>query len=145
MFTSCPNEFAGCTEEVPLLVTGGDSVKFNSTVVYTPGGSCDFVQPDTRIELMKISETFGISDVLLFACDTVEGAECTTNDNRVTLSRGNRLGLQFVFTLSHTIHNNDSGLYEVTVRGTNPADGSSTELKKRFRLQVGPGKSAIIK
>ena len=137
VFASCPREFAGCTGEVPLSVTGGDSIQFNATVVYTPGGSCDFVQPVTRIELVKIG---GVSDVLLYACDTGEGAECLINDSRVTLARGSRLGLQFVFTLSNTVHNNDSGLYEVIVRGTNPADGSNTELKKRFQLQVDPGK-----
>ena len=143
VFASCPNMFAGCSEEVPISVTAGDSAMFNSTIVFTPGGSCDFVQSVTRIELVRLSEMFGVSDVLLHACNTAEGAECVTNNNRVTLSRGNRLGLQFVFTLHNTIQYSDSGLYEVTVRGINPADGSSTVLKKTFRLQVSPGKVAM--
>ena len=37
-----------------------------------------FLQPVTRIELMKESEIFGVSDLLLFACDTSVGAEMTT-------------------------------------------------------------------
>ena len=144
VFASCPHEFGGCTEEVPLSVVGGESIQFNATVIYTPGGSCDFVQPVTRIELVKIGEVFGVNNALLYACDTEVGAVCRINDNRVTLARGNRPGLQFVFTLSNTVYSNDSGLYEVIVMGTNPADGSNTELNKRFRLQVDQGEVSIL-
>ena len=98
------------------------------------------MQSVTRIELTKKSETFGVSDRLLFGCSTSVGAVCTINDNRVSLARGDTSGLQFVFTLSSTNHSSDSGLYEVTVQGTHPGSGT-TLLKKEFRLQVDPGET----
>ena len=143
VFASCPHEFAGCTEEVPLSVTAGESAMFNATVIHTPGGSCDFMQDITSIKLRKINEQFGVSNMLLFSCDTYQGAVCVINNHRLSLNRGRDPGLEFVFSLNNTVHNSDAGLYEVTVEGTNPVTNSLSTLTKRFRLEVTPGEKLL--
>ena len=143
MFASCPHEFAGCSEEVPLSVTAGESAVFNAAVIHTPGGSCDFMQEITRIVLTKIDERFGFDNVQLFSCLTRQGETCVVNDGRVSLGRGNDPGFEFIFTLANTNDDSDSSLYEVTVEGRHPATNSLTTLKKKFRLQVNPGEKLL--
>ena len=132
MFTSCPQEYSGCSKEVPLSVTSGNPAIFNASITHTPGGSCDFKQAMTRIKLTKINTNS--SDKLLFTCRTNQGASCVIKDNRVSLVRGN--GLDFIFTLSNTCQN-DSGVYEAVVEGTHPATSSLTTIKKNFHPNIG--------
>ena len=139
MFTSCPQEYSGCSKKVPLSITLGNPATFNASITYTPGGSCDFKQAMTRIKLTKINTNS--SDKLLFTCRTDQGASCVIKDNRVSLVRGN--GLDFMFTLSNT-HQDDSGVYEVVTEGTHPATSSLTTIKKTFHLNVGMMKPIII-
>ena len=136
MFASCPSEFDGCTgDPVPLSVTIGSSVIFNATVIHTPGGSCGFKQQVTRVTLKKVNQDFGVSNELLLSCATSQTTTCSRG--RVLLNRGRDSGseLDFVFTLSNVRHDNDPGLYEVTVEGTHPATGSLTTITKRFQLE----------
>ena len=134
VFTSCPQEYSGCSKEVPLSVTSGNPAIFNASVTYTPGGSCDFKQVITLIKMTKINEQPNIPNTLLFACSTNQGATCFINDDRLSLNRGD--GLHFIFTISNA-HQNDSGVYEVAVEGIHPATGSFVTIKKKFRLDIG--------
>ena len=117
----------------------GNPATFNASITYTPGGSCDFKQEITRIKFLKINNESS-RDLLLFSCSTNQGQACVINDDRLSLNRGN--GLNFVFTLSNT-HQSDSGVYEVVIEGTHPATSSLITIKKRFHLNIGPGKSII--
>ena len=134
MFASCPSEYDGCTEVTQLIVFAGDSAKFNASVMYTPGGSCDFQQEIIRVNLRKINDQFGVPVELLFSCNTDEGAVCTINNPRVSWSRGRdpRPGLEFNFILSNITLNIDTSIYEVIVMTTDPRTGIITELKKTF-------------
>ena len=134
MFASCPQQYLGCSKKVPISITTGSPAVFDSSVAYTPGGSCDFQQTITRIKLTKINKPINLPNTLLFTCSTNQGATCIVNDNRLSLNRGN--GLDFVFTLSNAVHD-DSGAYEVVVEGTHPATSSLITLKKKFQLNVG--------
>lgn len=138
VFESCPSEYNGCTRITSLSVTAGGSAVFDASVVYTPGGSCDFQQVLTRVKLLRINNEFGASNDLLFSCSTTEGAECTINDNRVSLNRGNKPGLEFRFTLDGA-QMSDNSSYRVIVVGTHPGTGVETRLIKNFSLQVDPG------
>ena len=133
VFASCPSEYDGCAEVTQLLLLAGESAKFNATVMYTPGGSCDFQQELTRVNLWKINNEFGVPDELLFSCSTDEGAVCTINNPRVSWSRGRDPGLEFIFTLSLNV---DTSIYEVIVMRTDPSTGTTAQLRKRFYLQV---------
>ena len=133
MFASCPIDLNGCTgDPVSLSVIEGESAKFNATVIHTPGGSCGIRQEITRVRLMKINERFGVDDVQLLSCPT-ERTLCS--DGRVSLDRGRDPGFEFVFTLSNAV-DGDAGLYEVIVEGRHPSGGSTTQLRKRFNLDV---------
>ena len=134
VFTSCPQEYSGCSKEVPLSVTSGNPAIFNASITYTPGGSCNFKQEITRVKLTKINGQSNLPNTLLFTCRTDQGASCLTNDNRsVSLSRGD--GLDYIFTLSNTSQK-DAGIYEVVVEGTHPATGSLITFRKSFHLGV---------
>lgn len=135
MFESCPSEYDGCSGVTQLLSTQGETVIFDATIMYTPGGSCDFQQELDRVMLWKINEQFGVNNELMFLCGTADGAVCTINDPRVSLSRGNKPGLQFSFALSST-RNTDSSSYRVIVLGRHP-QGVETELTKGFHLIIG--------
>ena len=142
MFASCPNDTDGCSGETMLTTTAGGSVDFNATVMYAPGGSCDFQQEISDISLTKINETFGGSETVFYNCPTGEGEMCTTEQSdRVTLDRGNRPGLNFIFTLSDTIYGNDSGLYQVNVSRVDPVTTTKTMFTKQFRLRVDQGEN----
>ena len=134
VFASCPQEYSGCSKEVPLSITLGNSAIFNASITYTPGGSCDFKQTITRIKLTKINEHSNFPNILLFTCSTDQGAVCVMNDDRVSLSRGD--SLEFMFTLSNTSQD-DSGVYEVVVEGTHPATSSLITIKRSFHLIIG--------
>ena len=118
-------------KEVSLSIANGNDATFNASIVYTPGGGCDFEQAVTRIKLTKINV---LHNTLLFTCSTSYGATCFTNDGRLSMSKGN--GLDFVFTLSNATLD-DSGAYEVVVEGIHPATSSLITIKKKFQLNVG--------
>ena len=146
MFASCPQEYSGCSKEVPLSITSGSPATFNGSITYTPGGSCDFKQTITRIKLSKINEQSNLPNTLLFSCGTNKGATCFINDDRLSLDRGN--GLDFIFTLSNA-RQEDFGVYEVLVEGNHPATSSLITIKKSIHLNAGkahlvmPTQSAI--
>ena len=138
MFESCPSEFTGCSGSTQLSATAGESVVFDASVTYTPGGSCDFQQMLSRVMLWRINEEFGVPNSLMFSCSTTDGEACTMNDPRISWSRGNKPGLHFMFTLNST-RLDDNSLYRVTVLGMHPQTGVETTLTKVFDLQVNPG------
>jgi hypothetical protein len=140
VFASCPLDFAGCSgDPTPLSVDEGKSVIFNATVVHVDGGGCGFQQEIEQVLLMKINPEFGVDDELLLACTIDESSltPCHSTNSRVSLSRGNDPGLEFVFTLIDAVADMDSSLYKVTVGVRNPATSSSSSLSKTFRLEVG--------
>ena len=133
IFTSCPQEYLGCSKEVPLSVTLGNPTIFDASVIYTPGGSCNFKQAITRVKFTKINGQSNLPNTLLFTCRTDQGASCFINDNRLSMSRGD--GLDYIFTLSNASQE-DAGIYEVVVEGTHPATGSLITIKKSFHLNI---------
>ena len=132
-FASCPQEYSGCSKEVPLSVTLGDPAIFDASITYTPGGSCDFKQAINRVAFTKINGKSNLPNTLLFTCRTDQGASCLINDNRLSLSRGD--GLDYNFILSNATQE-DAGVYEVVVEGTHPAIGSLITFKRNFHLNI---------
>ena len=131
VFASCP---LGCSgDPIPLSVASGGNVSFNATVIHTPGGNCGFKQEVSRVILRKIQFETGSSELLL-SCATSQTA-CSRG--RVSLNRDgdSRSELSFDFALSNTVHDSDSGLYEVIVEGTHPVTGSLTTITKQFQLE----------
>ena len=142
MFESCPSEYRnGCTEKTQVMVIAGQSAVFDASVMYTPGGSCDFQQTIERVMLWRINRDFRVPDSLIFSCSTAEGAQCYANDTRVSLSRGDKPGLQFRFTLSST-QLSDNSSYRVIVIRRHPGTGAEMNLMKNFDLRVDPGELA---
>ena len=131
MFTSCPNQFVSCSDNVSLSVVGG-GVRFDATVTHTPGGSCGFRQTITNVQLMKINPKFEIDDELLLSCNT---DSVTCSNSRVSLSRGNDPGYEFVFTLNNALLGRDDGMYRVDVQVTHPTTSSSRPIMKSFTLE----------
>ena len=131
-FKSCPNHFDRCPDTVSLSVEDGGSVSFDGITNYTRGGSCGFQQEITRVQLTKINPEFGVDDDLLLSCDV---AVVTCADRRVSLSRGNDPGYEFVFTLTGATVD-DSGMYKVEVGVEHPRTGSSGSIIKMFHLNV---------
>ena len=130
VFAYCPHELNGCTEEVSLSVTAGESVVFDATVAYTPGGSCDFQQQITGIQLKRAdSQTF------LYSCSYSDNSkECQMNNNRVILS--DSTDVRYLFTMSNTTES-DSGVYNVIAFRHDPSSGGSyDDLMRSFFLQV---------
>jgi hypothetical protein len=134
VFASCPQEYSGCHKEISLSIATGNNAIFNSSVIYTDDGNCNFKQAITRIQLTKVNEKSDFRNTLLFTCRTSHQARCVVNDGRISMSQGN--GLDFVFILSNATVD-DSGAYEVVVEGNHPATGSLITIKKTFRLNVG--------
>ena len=131
VFASCPNALAGCASNpTSLSVEGGDSIHFDATVVHTPGGSCGFRQQIEGVLLTKLNPEFGIPDELLLFCDT---SIIMCSNSRVSLSRGNDPGKEFVFTLI-TASSSDSGIYEVEVVVTHPRTNFLYTITKIFRV-----------
>ena len=136
VFASCPRHFDGCIgDPVPLTVEEGGNVKFNATVIHTPGGSCGFQQEIKNVQLMKINPKYGVDDEQLLFCDTESTMTCS--NSRVSLSRGNDPGFEFVFTLSRA-NISDSGIYEVRVETKHPSSSSDESISKRFHLNISP-------
>ena len=138
VFESCPGEYDGCTETTQLSVTAGESAVFDASVMYTPGGSCtDSQQMLDRVMLWRVNLRFGDDDDLLFSCRTDDEAGCGEN-GRVSLSRGNKPGLDFQFSLRNT-QVNDSSSYRAIVTRRHPQTLSISQLTKNFNLQVDTG------
>ena len=136
VFASCPldGSLASCASNpMSLSVDNGGGASFDAIVTHTPGGSCGFRQQITNVKLMKINREFGVSDELLLSCDTSMTTMCS--NSRVSLSRGNDPGNEFVFTLTGT-NINDSGMYEVVVDVIHPRSGSQGTITKKFHLNV---------
>ena len=98
-FASCPQEYSGCSKEVPLSVASGNPAIFDASITYTPGGSCNFKQEITRVKLTKINGQSNLPNTLLFTCHTDHGAPCLINDNRLSLSRGDGLDYNVSYLL----------------------------------------------
>ena len=131
-FASCPNHFDHCPGNVSLSVEEGGSVSFDAIVTHTPGGSCGFRQEITTVQLMKLNPEFGIPDEPLLSCDT---SMVTCSNSRVSLSRGNDPGYEFVFTLNNVSLDRDGGMYRVDVHVTHPATNTFDQIMKNFDLQ----------
>ena len=106
---------------------------FDAMVIHTPGGSCGFRQVITHVRLKKLNPEFDVPDDLLLPCDTSEVSAC--GKSRVSLSRGNDPGYDFVFTLTGA-NVSDSGMYKVEVEVVHPKTGSGYEIIKMFYLNV---------
>ena len=138
MFASCPSDFGDCTgDPTPLSIQEGRSVSFNATVVHTEGGSCGFLQRVERVQLVKIDPRFGVDDEVLLTCTIDESSLTPCQSGRVSLNRGNDPGLEFTFTLTDAVADEDSSLYRVTVATRHPTTGAISLLRKTFRLEVG--------
>lgn len=133
VFASYP---LGYTDHDPirLSVESGGNVSFDSTITYTPGGSCGFKQEISRITLRKLRSGM-VSNELLLSCAIGQTAGCSRG--RVSLNRNNDASseLSFNFILSNALPDGDSGLYEVIIEGVHPATGSLTTTTKRFQLE----------
>ena len=136
IFASCPLTGLDSSASIPtsLSVEEGGSVGFDATVMHTPGGSCGFRQKITNVQLIKINPEFGVENEQLLFCNINRDSVMCSN-SRVSLSRGNDPGYDFVFTLSGA-SSSDSGMYEVVVGLTVPGTGSDTSMTKMFRLNV---------
>ena len=133
LFASCLLDFDGCIgNPVPLTVEEGGNVKFNATVIHTPGGSCSLRQEIRDVRLIKLNPEFGVDDEVLLFCNTASTMTCS--NSRVSLSRGNDPGFEFVFTLSSALHEIDAGMYQVNVEVQHPS-ASFALIMKRFSLE----------
>ena len=82
----------------------------------------------------------GVANNQLYSCNIDRIDDCIRNDDRVSLSRGRKPGLEFAFTISD-IQASDASLYEVVVVRQDPSAGDDSTITKRFRLQVNSGKT----
>ena len=137
VFASCPNDINGCPGGVSLTVEEGGSVSFDATVIHTPGGSCGFRQQIDTVQLIKLNPEFGVDDDLLLSCDTSSDRMC--GNSRVSLSRGNDPGYEFVFTLNDASLERDDGMFRVSVHLRHPTTNTFERIEKDFVLQ-GNGK-----
>ena len=138
IFASCPlGSSASCASSpTSLTVEDGGSVRFDATVIHTPGGSCRFRQNITNIRLKKINLEFDIEDEVLVSCSIGKSSEtCSKVNSRVSLSRGNDPGYEFIFTLTGA-NVSDFGMYKVEVEVCHPRTGSNDEIIKMFHLNV---------
>ena len=137
IFASCPSGIsASCASNLTSLsVEDGGDVSFDATVIHTPGGSCGFQQEITHVRLKKLNPAFGVDDDQLLSCAT---SKVSCGDSRVSLSRGNDPGYEFVFTLTGA-NISDSGMYKVEVEVVHPGTGSASDknlIIKMFHLNV---------
>ena len=131
MFASCKNDFDGCPDSVLLAVEEGGEVLFDAIVVHTPGGSCGFQQEITSVQLVKISPELGVPDEWLLSCDKLNDS-VTCSNSRVSLSRGNDLAYEFIFTIHSFSPSRDAGIYQVVVGVVHPATGAHGQITKQF-------------
>ena len=141
MFASCPNDVNGCPDDVSLSIVDGGDARFDAIVVHTPGGSCGFRQEIRRVQLTKVNPEFVIKDVLLLSCDT---SMITCGNSRVSLSRGNDPGYEFVFTLNNASLGRDDGMYRVDVDLMHPTTNSFVQIMKNFVLQGNCSNADIV-
>lgn len=135
VFASCPHDLTGCTSDEVISVTAGENIKLNATVTHTSGGACGFKQEIKLIKLMKISGVREEQQLLLSRSYRNTGPPIGQNSDKVSLS-GGTYDLNFVFTLQNAVHT-DSGMYQVTVQGEDPATGAHTAaFTKTFRVTV---------
>ena len=135
IFASCPlGTSASCASDpTPLSIVDGGSVSFDATVIHTPGGSCGFQQEIRLVRLTRLNPEFEVDDQLLLSCNINLKEPCM--DSRVSLSRGNDPGNEFVFTLTGA-NVNDSKEYKVEVEVIHPSTNSQYTITKLFRLNV---------
>ena len=86
---------------------------------------------------MKINTQFGVDDESLLICAIGDSLLTPCHNGRVSLSRGNDPGLEFMFMLADAVADMDSSLYKVTVDVRDPRTNIYTALSKTFRLEVG--------
>ena len=82
---------------------------------------------------MKINPEFGVPDELLLSCNTADSVTCS--NSRVSLSRGNAPGYEFVFTLSNTSRIRDAGQYRVNVQTIDPVTNIYDQITKTYSLE----------
>lgn len=135
IFASCPPAGLDSCATIPtsLSVKEGGNVGFDATVVHTPGGSCGFQQKIRDVRLTKINREFGVDDEPLLFCEINRDSPC--GNDRVSLSRGNDPGYEFMFTLSGA-SSSDSGMYKVMVGLKHPRTGSGNSITKMFHLNI---------
>ena len=131
MFASCQDDSDGCPNSVLLAVEEGDDVLFDA-IVHTPGGSCGFRQEITSVQLVKINPELGVPDEQLLSCDN---DSVTCSNSRVSLSRGNDLDYEYIFTL-HSFSLRDAGIYQVVVGVVDPATGARGQITKQFIIGI---------
>ena len=130
--------FAECPRDPTLLsIEEGQNVTFSTTVIHIGGGSCGFQQEIKQVQLMKINPEVGADDELLLACAISDSSLTLCRNSRVSLSRGNDPGFEFVFTLVDTVMDMDSLLYIVIVEVTDPATNSFSSFGKIFHVKAG--------
>ena len=134
MFASCPHNFTGCTgDPTHLEVMSNRGINFNASITHIPGGSCGFVQEITHVQLMKINEAFPANNPPLLSC-SISQEPLMCSEGRVSLYRGGKMGLEFIFTLS-SVNISDAGLYEVAVEVVNPSSGGRSRITKQYQLE----------
>ena len=130
VFASCPlGTLASCASDpTSLSLYNGSSVHFDAIVVHTSGGSCGFRQ---EIDIVKLSRLN--PDRVLLVCRQRLRESCTytVRNSRVSLSRGNDPGYEFVFTLTGA-DVSDSGMYEVEVQALHPSTHAVYIITKTF-------------
>ena len=136
VFATCPlGTFASCASDpTSLSVYNRGSVHFDATVVHTPGGSCGFRQEIRGVRLTRLNPEFDVDDQLLLSCNmrlNEPRMPLIIRDSRVSLSRGNDLGNEFVFTLTGA-NVSDSKGYKVEVEVTHPSTNSHYTITKIF-------------
>ena len=131
VFASCPlGTLASCASDpTSLSIYNGGSVHFDVTVVHTPGGSCGFRQKIRKVRLIRLNLEFDVDDQLLLSCNIKSKEPC--RNSRVSLSRGNDPGNEFVFTLTGA-NVRDSGEYLVEVVVVHPSTNSHYTITKMF-------------
>ena len=125
------------SDPTSLSVYNRGSVHFDATVVHTLGGSCDFRQEIRGVRLIRLNPEFDVDDQLLLSCNIIRLNEpcmpLIIRDSRVSLSRGNDPGIEFVFTLTGA-NVRDFKEYKVEVEVKHPSTNSQYTIIKIFRV-----------
>ena len=123
VFASCQSSYGGCNEPENISVTAGEDIHFNASIIHILGGNCGFKQSIDNVELRNCSNI-----------DCTLWSTLTRND-RISATMSPDRERRFI--LSHSTIE-DSGVYQVVVRGTNPQNGgqSQTSITKTYRVTV---------
>jgi hypothetical protein len=120
-------------ETLPLPANGG-SVRFNATVIYISGGSCNYRQNLNWIKLKKINDSEGMKFCIFNPSGGLLRCDPNNMESSVTLNIGHSHS-EFVLTLFNLTTDN-IGTYEVIVDLSDPNDGGYyPELRKKFHLE----------